>query len=103
MASAPAVPVSSSRLGMGAIPYPGGVTFRVWAKFAPSVSVAGDFNSWSTTATPLAPDGSSGYWSVDVAGSKAGDNYKFCIPGPGLKVDPYASSVFNDVAAGAKN
>ena len=59
MGTAPivAVPVSSSRLGMGAIPYQGGVTFRVWAKFASSVSVAGDFNNWSTTANPLAPDG----------------------------------------------
>jgi 1,4-alpha-glucan branching enzyme len=101
MGTAPVVaaPVSSSRPGMGAIPYRGGVTFRVWAKFAPSVSVAGDFNHWSTTAHPLAPDGSSGYWSVDVAGAKAGQNYKFSIPGPGLRVDPYASSIFEDPAA----
>lgn len=96
-------PVSSSRTGMGSIPYGGGVTFRVWAKFAPSVSVAGDFNNWSTTANPLAPDGNSGYWSVDVPGAKVGDKYKFYIPNVGLKVDPYASSVFKDVAAGATN
>jgi len=96
-------PVSSARLGMGAIPYQGGVTFRVWAKFASSVSVAGDFNNWSNTANPLAPESASGYWSVDVAGAKAGDNYKFYIPGAGLRVDPYASSVFKDVAAGAQN
>ena len=98
-----ATSVSSSRLGMGAIPYQGGVTFRVWAKFAPSVFVAGDFNNWSTTANPLAPDGDSGYWSVDVPGAKAGDHYKFYIPGPGLRVDPYATSIFQDVAAGAQN
>ena len=96
-------PVSSARLGMGAIPYQGGVTFRVWAKFASSVSVAGDFNNWSNTANPLAPESASGYWSVDVAGAKAGDNYKFYIPGAGLRVDPYASSVFKDVAASAQN
>jgi len=88
---------------MGAIPYQGGVTFRVWAKFASAVSVAGDFNNWSTTANPLAPDGNSGYWSADVTGAKAGDKYKFNIPESGLRVDPYASSVFKDVAAGAQN
>ena len=101
MGTAPVVPTSSSssRPGMGAIPYAGGVTFRAWAKFAPSVSVAGDFNQWSATVNPLAPDGNSGYWSVDVAGAKAGDHYKFYIPGPGLRVDPYASSVFEDTAA----
>ena len=88
---------------MGAIPYQGGVTFRVWAKFASSVSVAGDFNGWSTTASPLAPDGSSGYWSVDVPGAKSGDRYKFYIPGPGLRVDPYATSIYKDAVAGAQN
>jgi len=52
MGTAPvaARPVSSSRLGMGAIPYQGGVTFRVWAKFASSVSVAGELQQ-------LEPDG----------------------------------------------
>ena len=91
-------PVSSTRLGMGAVPYPGGVTFRVWSKFPAlgAVFVAGDFNNWSTSASPLAPDGSSGYWSVDVPGAAVGDKYKFYIPGPGLRVDPYASSVSQD-------
>ena len=46
-------PAAAGHTGMGAIPYPGGVTFRVWSIFADSVSVAGDFNGWSTTATPL--------------------------------------------------
>lgn len=98
-----AAAVSSSRPGMGAIPYDGGVTFRVWAKFPAQgmVSVAGDFNGWSTTANPLAPDGDSGYWSADVPGAKAGDHYKISIPGPGLRVDPYASSVSRDIPAGA--
>ncbi len=97
-----AAPVSSSRLGMGAIPYEGGVMFRVWAKFASSVSVAGDFNGWSTSANPLAPDGESGYWSVDVPGAVVGQRYKFNIPQAGLRVDPYASSIFQDAAAGAQ-
>ncbi len=105
MATVPVVlqPVSSSRAGMGSVPYDGGVTFRVWAKFALSVTVAGDFNAWSTTANPLAPDGDSGYWSVDVPGAAVGQRYKFYLPETGLRVDPFASSVFKDDAAGAAN
>lgn len=97
------MPAPSTRPGMGAIPYQGGVTFRVWAKFAPSISVVGDFNNWSSSANPLTRDGNDGYWSVDVAGAKVGDNYKFYIPGPGLRVDPYASSLSKDQKAGAEN
>ena len=89
---------------MGAIAYATGVTFRVWAKFAASVNVAGDFNGWSATASPLAPDGGSGYWSVDVAGAKAGDEYRFVMPNPAdaanplWHMDPYASSIKTDGA-----
>ena len=89
---------------MGAIRYQGGVTFRVWAKFASSVSVAGDFNNWSTTSNPLASDGNSGYWSVDCAGvQKACDATTSSTSRAGLRVDPYASSVFEDEAAGAQS
>ena len=103
MGNAPVVPadskpVSSARPGMGAIPYDGGVTFRVWAKFPAQgkVLVVGDFNNWNTTANPLAPDGDSGYWSVDVPGAIAGQVYLFYIPGAGnsgYRMDPYASSI----------
>ncbi|MBV8674691.1 MAG: hypothetical protein JOZ33_14765, partial [Acidobacteriaceae bacterium] len=61
--------VPSTQKGMGPIPYDGGVAFRVWAPFAPSVLVAGDFNGWSKTANPLASEGN-GYWSVDVPGAR---------------------------------
>lgn len=97
-ASVIAPPVSSNRSGMGAIPYEGGVTFRVWAKFPAQgkVAVVGDFNSWKTDTNPLGPDGDSGYWSVDVPGAKIGDEYQYFIPGAGnggFKMDPYASSI----------
>jgi 1,4-alpha-glucan branching enzyme len=71
----------STRAGMGAIPFAGGVTFRVWAPFASSVSVSGSFNGWSGAATPLASEGSSGNWSIDLSTAKAGDEYRFVIDG----------------------
>lgn len=80
---------ASSRSGMGAIVYSGGVAFRVWAPFATSVAVAGEFNSWSGTANPLASEGN-GYWSVDVSGASAGQYYKFVVNGDSWKKDPYS-------------
>lgn len=80
--------------GMGAIADPGGtgVTFRVWAPFATAVNVAGLFNGWSATATPLAQEGN-GFWSADVAAATPGEPYKFVVTGqsgPLWKIDPYA-------------
>ena len=77
---------------MGALPYNGGVGFRVWAKFAPSIFVSGDFNGWDSGAHPLASEGN-GYWSVDVPGISVGQQYKFYIPGVGWRVDPYTRSI----------
>src|SRR5881394_1712796 len=67
--------------GMGALAYDGGVAFRVWAPFASSVSVAGTFNGWSPTASPLAHEGG-GYWSTDVAAAVIRDEYKFVLTSP---------------------
>lgn len=89
----------SSRPGAGAIPYGGGTTFRVWAPNASSVSVAGWFNGWSTTAHPLASEGG-GWWSTDVAGAAAGQQYKFVLNGSLWKVDPRARDVVSSVDNG---
>ena len=66
---------ASTRPGVGATLYSGsgqsGVTFRTWAPFATSVNVAGTFNLWNVTATPLFAEGN-GWWSVDVPGAAAG-------------------------------
>jgi 1,4-alpha-glucan branching enzyme len=59
----------------------GGVGFRVWAKFASAVSVAGTFNNWSDIPTSLTLEGN-GYWSTDVSGAAVGDEYKFVITNP---------------------
>lgn len=98
-APAPVAPADAAHTGMGAIPYSGGVTFRVWEMFGDSVSVIGDFNGWTPGATPLARDGSSDYWSVDVPGATVGQAYKFYIPYAAdpnrnpYRVDPYACSI----------
>jgi 1,4-alpha-glucan branching enzyme len=87
----------STHAGMGAVPYQGGVAFRVWAPFASAVSVAGTFNAWSLTGTPLAAE-PNGIWSADVTGVGIGAEYKFvltspAIAGPLWKNDPYARSL----------
>lgn len=84
----------SKQPGMGAIPNASGVAFRVWAPNAASVSVAGTFNGWSKTATPLASEGN-GYWSADEPIARISDEYKFLLinrdSGVELwKNDPYA-------------
>jgi 1,4-alpha-glucan branching enzyme len=88
-------PVPSTTPGMGAIPYDGGTSFRVWAPFAVSVWLAGTFNEWADDTTPLASEGN-GYWSVDVDGAGPGDRYKYVIRdrSRGLwRIDPYARDV----------
>jgi 1,4-alpha-glucan branching enzyme len=92
---------ASTHTGMGALPYTGGVAFRVWAPFASAVSVAGTFNAWNKGATPLTHEGG-GYWSCDVTGAAIGDEYKFVVDNPGAggqrwKNDPYARSLTNSI------
>jgi 1,4-alpha-glucan branching enzyme len=83
---------------MGAVVYPGGVAFRVWAPNAAGVSVAGSFSGWKEV--PLARE-EGGRWSADVAGAKAGDEYRFVLRTPGgetlWRTDPYARAVTSSV------
>lgn len=82
---------------MGAIPGENGVTFRVWAPNARGVAVTGSFNDWSETDHPLAAEGD-GYWAVNVAAAKPGDEYKYLIRTADAvlhRLDPYARQVTN--------
>jgi 1,4-alpha-glucan branching enzyme len=63
---------------MGAVPYPGGTTFRVWAPDATQAFVAGDWNGWDATASELAAEGH-GLFSADVAGALAGQQYELVL------------------------
>ena len=90
---------------MGALPFPGGTTFRVWAPHAQAVFVTGTFDDWARDRTALQPDddGSSGTWSADVLKVEPGAEYRFTIrtgDGDLSKMDPYARHVTNSVGNG---
>ncbi len=92
-------PLASTRAGMGAIPFDGGVTFRVWAPHAEAVSVVGPFNDWDPARDPLAAE-DGGTWSLDVAGAADGDEYRFSIRTPeGVlsRIDPRARRLTSSV------
>ena len=88
--------------GMGAVLHEEGAAFRVWAPHADRVFVIGDFNGWSKTDSPMENEGS-GYWYADIAGAKAGQEYKFLVQNGELdleRIDPYARQVTNSVGSG---
>ncbi len=78
---------------LGSVPHAGGVAFRVWAPFAESAAVAGEFNDWH--AAPMVRDAAGGTWSVDVPGAHPGQRYKFVFNGAIWKRDPRARRVNN--------
>ncbi len=85
--------------GMGSIPHPGGVAFRVWAPHAERVSVIGTFNGWDGDKDPLSAE-ENGYWYTDVANARCGDQYKFHLAtatGEYTRIDPYAREVTSSV------
>jgi 1,4-alpha-glucan branching enzyme len=95
----PSAPPPASFSGMGAVPQPEGVSFRVWAPFAERVLIIGTFNDWQKEATPLGREGENGYWSAHAPKAKAGDEYQYVIHFQGkelLKNDPYARKIAPD-------
>ena len=76
---------------LGSVPHSNGVAFRVWAPFAESAAVAGEFNGWQAAA--MARDESGGTWSLDVPGARPGQRYKYVFNGNVWKRDPRARQV----------
>jgi 1,4-alpha-glucan branching enzyme len=74
--------------GMGSLLYTDGsgtCRFRVWAPFAASVSLEGDFTNWGVGAIPMGSEGN-GNWSCVAPNVKAYQMYKYIITnvgGPG--------------------
>jgi 1,4-alpha-glucan branching enzyme len=84
---------------MGATPFAGGVTFRVWAPHADAVSVTGTFCDWDPAGCPLAPE-EGGTWSADVTDARAGDEYRFLLRVGDQelsRLDPRARQLTNSV------
>ena len=71
-----------------------GISFVVWAPFAKSVHLVGDFNLWNPVTLPMRSLGSSGCRELFVPFAKIGDKYKYRILGAdGVmreKTDPFA-------------
>jgi len=69
-----------------------GVSFRVWAPNAKSLSVVGDFNGWNNDTHRM--EKINDFWILQVDGLKKGEKYKYVIEtwnGEKLvKSDPYA-------------
>lgn len=90
---------NGSHAGMGALPHPSGVAFRVWAPHADAVYVTGSFNNWSPDSHPLARE-EGGYWYADISTAAIGHEYRFrllCGDKEFSRLDPYARQVTSSV------
>ena len=76
----------------------GGAYARVWAPFASSVRVVGDFNGWNLNANVLSSS-ANGWWEGGISGPEAGDQYKFVVVNSGVnwRPDPWAKEMVNSV------
>ena len=91
--------LASSRLGIGAKPYPEGTMFRVWAPFADEVHVTGEFNDWNSWVAPLQSEGN-GIWSLDYRNAQPGQRYMYVIRNGGQtywRMDPREEQVTNSI------
>ncbi|HEX2724968.1 MAG TPA: alpha-amylase family glycosyl hydrolase, partial [Beijerinckiaceae bacterium] len=84
----------TARPGMGAIPFDGGVAFRVWAPNAEAVAVAGDFNGWSETDAPLARE-ENGYWSGEAHAARPGHQYQYVVTYRGERLERHDPSGYD--------
>ena len=72
------------------------VTFNYGDNSATSVSVAGSFNEWSATATPMTKN-AEGVWTATVENLEAGEyQYKFVVDGENWILDPMNGNVVTE-------
>lgn len=77
--------------GLGSFPGPSGTFFRVWAPFADSAGVAGEFNQW--VPEPMTHAAGNGTWSVQLPAAQVGHKYKYVFNGELWKRDARALRV----------
>lgn len=68
------------------------VRFVIAAPGAQSVAVAGDFNGWSRSATPLEQLDGNGQWTVTLPLSAGRHEYAFVVDGERWVPDPFATA-----------
>jgi 1,4-alpha-glucan branching enzyme len=84
------------------VPAPGGVRFVLVRPNARSVALAGTFNEWSTTVTPLSRQGTRGVWTVVVPLPPGEHVFMFVIDGSQWITPPLADDYVDD-GFGAQN
>ncbi|GAB3344857.1 alpha-amylase family glycosyl hydrolase [Modestobacter lapidis] len=93
----------SAHLGLGAVPFAGGVAFRAWAPFAAAVAVVGEFNGWDDDANPMAAE-PGGHWSTDVPGARVGQRYRLAVTTAQgqlvRRIDPRVRAVTSSIGDG---
>jgi 1,4-alpha-glucan branching enzyme len=72
------------------------VQFVVVIPDAHDVSLVGDFNDWDESATPMAPRGADGIWSVTVPLAPGRYQYSFLVDGVTWVADPAAPRALED-------
>lgn len=77
------------------------VPFRIYAPNASSVVVAGDWNGWSETATPLVRDASTGVWTARPRIPPGRHEYRFVVDGVWV-TDP-GNTAMTDAPYGERN
>ena len=99
-AAAPAAPVAAASSGAGPAVTADGVTFR-YSGTGNTVNVAGEFNSWSTSADPMKKQ-ADGTWTLTKSLPAGKYAYKFVVDGTNWKEDPAATETVDD-GYGGKN
>ena len=98
--AAPVAATAAASGASGASVSADGAVFR-YSGAANSVNLAGEFNSWSTSADPLTK-GADGVWAITKKLSPGRYAYKFVIDGTNWKEDPTAKETTDD-GFGGKN
>ena len=80
---------------LGAFPTASGAVFRVWAPFADSAAVAGEFTGWQPVS--MAPEAANGVWALTLPAAREGHRYKYVFNGNLWKRDPRARRVEHSI------
>lgn len=91
-----AAPRGGAAVAADAVAEPGQVVqFALRAPLARTVTIAGDFNNWDATGTPLVPAGA-GVWSVALRLPPGRYTYTFVVDGTRFLADPSAPRAVGD-------